>query len=173
MVNIRKLGEGDAEVLWRLRFEALETDPVAFRESPEEHQRTTVAELASRLGSGGDGNFVVGAFDGGELVGMAGFYRDGHLKRRHIGHVWGVFVAPSARGKGVGRALLTELTETAKAMEGLRCLRLMVSVTQEEARHLYERVGFRVFATEPTSLKIGERFVGEYHMTLEFLDSRS
>jgi hypothetical protein len=44
----------------------------------------------------------------------------------------------------------------------------MVAVTQEAARHLYKEAGFRVFGTEPRSLKIGERYVDENHMTLEF-----
>jgi len=167
-VNIRKLTETDAAALWRLRLQALETDPVAFAESPEEHNRTTVDEFASRLRSGDTENFVVGAFDGGELVGMTGFYREALLKRRHIGHIWGVFVAPSARGKGVGQALLTEVIQLAKALAGVRCVHLMVAVPQEAARHLYEGAGFRVFGAEPTSLKIGERSVDEYLMTLEF-----
>jgi ribosomal protein S18 acetylase RimI-like enzyme len=167
-VNIRKLTETDAAALWKLRMQALETDPVAFAESPEEHKRTTVKEFASRLRSGGEGTFVVGAFDGGELVGMTGFYRDVHMKRQHIGHVWGVFVAPPARGKGVGRAMLNEVIRSAKALAGLRCVRLMVAVTQQSAQHLYEGAGFRVFGTEPTSLKIGDRFVDENLMTLEF-----
>ena len=168
MVNFRKLTEDDAEVFWRLRLQALETDPVSFAESPEEHRRMTVEAVASRLRSGDAENFVVGAFDGKELVGMTGFYRDALLKRRHIGHIWGVFVSPSARRKGVGRALLTEIICLAKALAGLRCVRLMVAAPQESARRLYEAAGFRVFGTEPTSLKIGEQFVDEYHMTLEF-----
>lgn len=127
----------------------------------------TVEEFAARLRSG-EGNFVVGPFDGGQLVGMTGFYRDAHVKRQHIGHIWGVFVAPSARGKGVGRELLTEVIHLAKAQAGLRCIRLMVAVTQKSAQHLYEGAGFRVFGTEPTSLKIGDRFVDENLMTLEF-----
>jgi ribosomal protein S18 acetylase RimI-like enzyme len=101
LVNIRKLTETDAAALWKLRMQALETDPVAFAESPEEHKRITVQEFATRLGSGVPGNFVMGAFEGTELVGMTGFHRDALLKRRHIGHVWGVFVSPTARGKGV------------------------------------------------------------------------
>src|SRR5258708_17782401 len=167
-MNIRKLTENDAEALWRLRLNALETDPVSFAESPEELERKTAEEYASRLRSGRAENFVIGAFDGEQLVGMTGFYRDALLKRQHIGHIWGVFVSPSVRGKGVGRALLAEVIKSAKALPGISCVLLMVAATQEAARHLYKEAGFRVVGTEPRSLKIGERVVGGNHITLGF-----
>jgi RimJ/RimL family protein N-acetyltransferase len=59
----------------------------------------------------------------------------------------------------------------AKAPPGIRCVRLMVVVTQEAARHLYLKAGFRVCGIEPQSLKIGEQFVDENHMTLDFESS--
>jgi RimJ/RimL family protein N-acetyltransferase len=170
VANIRKLTENDAEALWQLRMHALESDPVSFAESPEELRRTKVEEYATRLRSGGAENFVVGAFDGERLIGMTGFYRDALLKRRHIGHVWGVFVSPTARGKSVGRAIVAEVIRSAKTLSGLRCIRLMVAVTQEKARHLYEDANFRIFGIEPRSLKIGDRYVDESHMTLELED---
>jgi RimJ/RimL family protein N-acetyltransferase len=170
-MNIRTLTENDAQCLWRLRLTALESDPFSFAESPEEFNRTTVDEYASRLRSGGTENFVVGAFEREQLVGMTGFYRDALLKRRHIGHVWGVFVSPAVRGRGAGRAMLAEVVALAKALPGMRCIRLMVAVPQEAARHLYLAAGFRVFGTEPKSLKIGQQYVDENHMTLEFEDS--
>jgi ribosomal protein S18 acetylase RimI-like enzyme len=103
-MEIRRLTERDAGALWQFRLTGLEIDPWAFGESVEELRNTTVEQYATRLGSGGSENFVVGAFDGATLVGMVGFYREKHLKRKHKGHIWGVFVLPSARGRGLGRA---------------------------------------------------------------------
>jgi ribosomal protein S18 acetylase RimI-like enzyme len=172
LVNIRKLTEKDAEALWRLRLHALETDLISFGESPEEHRKTTVEEYASRLSSGDTANFVFGAFEGEALVAMTGFYREAAMKRRHKGWVWGVFVSPSARGRGVGRALLAKVIETAKALPGIRCILLTVSTTQQAAIKLYQGLGFRSFGTEPHALMVGERSIDEHHMILE-LDGSS
>jgi ribosomal protein S18 acetylase RimI-like enzyme len=166
-MNIRKLTENDAASLWHLRLYALEADPISFAESVEELRKTTVEEYASRLRSGGEESFVFGAFDGEELVGMTGFYREKALKLQHKGHVWGVFVSPAARGAGVGRALMTSVIQTAKALPGLCCILLTVANTQVAARRLYESLGFRVFGTEPRSLKLGDRYIDEDHMRLE------
>jgi ribosomal protein S18 acetylase RimI-like enzyme len=165
---IRKLTEDDVESLWKLRLYALETDPASFGESPEELRKTSVVEYASRLRSGGAENFVLGAFEGEAMVAMTGFYRETATKRRHKGWIWGVFVSPSVRGKGVGRTLLAGVIEAAKALPGIRCLRLTVSTTEHPAIKLYERLGFRSFGTEPQALRFGEQSIDELHMILEF-----
>jgi RimJ/RimL family protein N-acetyltransferase len=171
-MDIRRLTESDAEVLWRLRLYALETDPISFGESPEELRKTTVEEYASRLRAENGGNFVFGAFEGGALIAMTGFYREVALKRRHKGWIWGVFVSPSARAKGLGSVLVANAIESAKALPGLRCLLLTVSTTQQAAIKLYEKLGFRSYGTEPQALMVGERFIDEHHMILE-LDGSS
>jgi ribosomal protein S18 acetylase RimI-like enzyme len=167
-MNIRKLTESDAESLWKLRLYALEMDPISFGESPEELQRTTVEEYASRLRSGNTENFVFGAFEGEALVAMTGFYREAAVKRHHKGWIWGVFVSPLARGKGVGRSLLVRVIETAKVLPGIRCILLTVTTTQDAATKLYQDLGFRSFGTEPHALIVGERSMDENHMILEF-----
>jgi ribosomal protein S18 acetylase RimI-like enzyme len=126
-----------------------------------------VEEYASRLRSGTTGNFVFGAFEGQAMVGMTGFYREAAVKRRHKGWIWGVFVSPTARGKGVGRALPAKVIETAKALTGLRCILLTVSTTQQAAIKLYQDQGFCSFGTEPQALMVAERFIDEHHMILE------
>jgi ribosomal protein S18 acetylase RimI-like enzyme len=165
---IRKLTENDAESLWKLRLYALETDPISFGESTEELRKTTVEDYASRLCSGGAENFVLGAFDGEAMIAMTGFYREAAVKRRHKGWIWGIFVSPAARRKGVGRALVVRVIEAAKSLAGIRRLRLTVSTTQQPAIRLYEQLGFRTFGTEPQAMRIGEQSIDEHHMILEF-----
>src|SRR5271157_3862535 len=72
-MEIRFLNGGDAGEYWRLRLEALQGDPEAFSSSAEEHQSLSLDEVGRRLGSDGADSFVVGAFDGGSLIGTAGF----------------------------------------------------------------------------------------------------
>ena len=167
VMEIRRFGVRDAAALWRLRMIALQTDPWSFAESVEELRQISVEEYGRRIGSGGDSNFVIGAFEGDVPVGMCGFYRETLLKRRHKGHLWGVFVAPAARGKKLGLMLAARAIETARTLPDLTSIQLTVSVTQDAARGLYRKLGFRIFGIEPRALGIGGKFVDEEHMVLD------
>jgi ribosomal protein S18 acetylase RimI-like enzyme len=166
-MNIRRLGASDAEAMYRLRLHALQTEPQSFRESHEELRKVPVANYAERLGAATDDNFVLGAFEGPELVGMVGFYREQALKCRHKGWIWGMFVDQPQRGKGIGRALLSAAIERARQLPQLAQVRLTVSVTQDAARKLYVSSGFRVFAVEPQAMQVKGGFVDEEHMLLQ------
>ena len=54
--------------------------------------------------------FLVRSPDG-ILAGMMGFKREYGLKLRHKGCIWGVYVSPAHRGKGLASLLLSEVIE--------------------------------------------------------------
>jgi len=167
-VEIRLFTEQDAQTLWNLRMMALETDPWSFVDSPEELRAMSVQEFATRLRADHAENFIVGAFEQGAAVGMVGCYQEVPLKRRHKAWIWGVFVAPAARGRGIANSLMQAAIQRAKTIPGVEMLLLTVAVDQPAPRKLYASLGFRSFGVEPRGLKIGNDSHDEENMVLEF-----
>lgn len=168
-MEVSVLNETDAAAWWQLRLLALETAPHSFAETAEELQAKTLENARSFFQSFATDNFVVGAFDAGELVGMAGFYRQEHGKFRHKGHIWGVYVGEKSRRQGVARAVMEAVIRRAALAGGIEQITLTVSATQEPARRLYLSLGFKTYGVEPRSLKIGDEYIDDELMVL-FLD---
>lgn len=84
----------------------------------------------------GNGTFLVATLDGSPV---------GCGALRRIGTCWGelkrMYVAPSARGLGVGKALLAALEIEARTMRLTRIL-LETGIRQTEALRLYRNAGF-------------------------------
>lgn len=81
------------------------------------------------------------AFDGDTPVGMANLKVDGDEAQ-----LFGMWVAPEARGRGVAEALARALIERAAG----RPITLCVAEGAHAARRLYERLGFRPTGTTGT-----------------------
>jgi ribosomal protein S18 acetylase RimI-like enzyme len=165
-VEICLLTADDAEVFSHLRLEALRNDPASFADSTEEHLETAVETTRERLSKNSPArNFVVGAFEDGKLIGTAGFFRRKNNKERHKGYIWGVYVRPQSRGKGVASALMREIVRRARKLEGVEQITLVASANLP-AKRLYTALGFQSYGIETHSLKIGNDYIDDVLMVL-------
>jgi ribosomal protein S18 acetylase RimI-like enzyme len=166
MIAVRRLLPDDARSFRTLRLSALTTDPDAFSATLEEEASISVDDMANRLGR----NIVFGAFsigeqsDGGILDGFTGYRRERAIKERHKALVWGFYVAPEARRRGIGRALMAALIAHAQSDPGVEALRLHVATTNPAAIGLYRQAGFEIVGTEPHALKTPLGYIDEHHM---------
>lgn len=169
-MDVRALIESDAEAFWRVRLRALRDHPEAFGMAYEDARATPLEEIAERFRTTYTGreSFVLGAFDPA-LVGITGCFREEGGKRRHKALIWGMYVAPEARSRGVGRALLVEAIARARQWPGLAQIHLGVMTENTAARRLYRSLGFEVYGLEPRSLRVGERYLDEEHMVLRLV----
>ena len=127
--------------------------------APEEEQAIEPGAVADRL----EGSFVAGAWQGDELVGIAGITRFEGAKLAHRALLWGMYVRPRARGARVGDALMRFLMDDARA-RGIEQVILTVAAENTRARRLYERWGFAIYGTEPRAIKLADGYMDELLM---------
>lgn len=76
------------------------------------------------------------------------------------------FVAPSARGHGMARALLESAEQVARA-EGFTVMNLSVRETQSAAMKLYKAFGFKLWGTHPKYALVDGKAVAGHHYCKE------
>jgi len=163
---VRQLGVADAPAYRALRLRGLAEYPLAFTSSAEEEaarpldwsvQRLTDAPLRSN-------DLFLGAFVGGQLQGLVGLQGRYRPKERHNATVVGLFVAPEAGGRGLGRALMVELLNCARARPELLQLDLTVTEGNAAAQTLYASLGFTVYGVLPSAVRVEGRDYAKIHM---------
>ncbi|MBM3117089.1 GNAT family N-acetyltransferase [Jeongeupia naejangsanensis] len=163
--TIRRLTPADAPHYQALRLAALRDTPSAFGSSYEAEKDRPIPEIETRLAPAPD-HGLFGAFDGDALVGTAGLGRESMTKLRHKAILWGMYVAPGYRQRGLAGALVREAVALAKSVDDLRQINLSVNAGNTAALRLYEGAGFRRYGLEPDALLVDSELHDEILMRL-------
>jgi len=135
-MTIRDANKNDLDLLRRLRDDfQQELAKPAFFDEPWE---TVADDVEDTIANG----VALIAEDEGEAVGygLASVVPQTPIR----GHLYDVYVRPDVRGRGVGRELIAAVAKHLKA-RGVTHLSLDVALTNDSARRLYERLGFRAY----------------------------
>jgi len=158
---IRVLEAEDADAFRALRLEGLRDSPAAFGASHEDEVVLTRGDFVRRV-EPTERSWLLGAFDDQNvLIGCIGWYRDRGAKVSHKSHIWGMYVMPHHRRKGIARDLIRDLIARVRASTGVVQIELFVATGNNGAARLYESAGFERTAVHPNSLFVNGRYIDE------------
>lgn len=147
--HYRTLSSASAAAWRALRIEGAREFPLGFLVTVEETeaQGLKACEQILRFGN------VRGVFDGEELVGFAGYRREGLTRTRHRAEIGPFFVTADHQGRGAALSLMRGLVEEARAT-GVEQLELYVDTHNARAIAFYERHGFARVGFHPDGVRI-------------------
>ena len=162
---VKVLTEKDTDAFIEIRLEGLKESPLAFGASFEEEidREGIVQNFKNRS----DGYFTLGFFEDEKLAGIVGFIREHRLKKKHKGIIWGMYVSPEHRGKGIAKKLVLDVIDRAKNLQGLSKIMLSVTAPQKKAIGFYKRLGFEAYAAEKDAIRVDGQAVEEIFMSLK------
>lgn len=153
----------DAAEFQALRLRGLQECPKAFASSYEEEVDTPLSIVEGLL-TRTEKSAIFGAFVDQRLIAVVGLTREHFMKYAHKGYIWGVYVAPEARGQGCGAVILGFALAHASETMKLRQVNLGVNTKNTAASKLYLKLGFEQFGLERDFLFYGGVFHDEYQM---------
>jgi len=150
LVSVRQAVLRDAHAVRVLRLEGLLLNPEAFGSDYEREVIQPVTKWEERL-SPQPNNVVFVAESSTELVGMCGVFRSELVKIKHSASIYGVYVRPDWRGRGLGVRLIVASLGWAR-QNGLKIVKLAVVSSNAAAIRGYQKAGFREYGLEPAAL---------------------
>jgi RimJ/RimL family protein N-acetyltransferase len=160
VTDVRLLVPADIDAYDAVHLAGLEEFPAAFTTDADAWRsapRQTIMRHLERSETD-PGRPILGAWEGGKLIGLIGINREERRSVSHKAGLWGFYVVTEHRRRGVGRQLLTAATANAAEMSGLHQLRAVVATSCTAAVALFEHMRFERFGYEPDGRLVDGRF---------------
>ena len=164
-IHIRRLGIADADRFKAMRVDAATESPASVKPTPEEELEKSIDDFRKKLGWDSH-NFILGALDGDQLVGIAGLRRERGKKIHHTAILWGIYVNPHYRARGIAKSLVKAILDIAGGIAEITQIKLCVHTRNASARQLYTSCGFKTYGIETDVIRIGEESFDEELMVM-------
>lgn len=162
---IERLSPRHAAEYRALMLEAYADHPDAFTSTVAERKERPPAWWKARLSDKPDANkLVLGAFDGSTLIGAVGLSFERRERARHKATLFGMYVRPQWRGRGIGRQLVLSALARASERRDVKVIQLTVTERNAHALALYESCGFVRFGVEPMAIAVASEYLAKVHM---------
>ena len=164
--DVRRLVADDVAAYRDLMLHAYAAAPDAFTSTCEERAQESLAWWTHRVCDPEGLGVGFGAFDtSGALAGTVTLEYSAKPKTRHKAHLIGMFVRESARGGGMGAALVEAALAHARDVGHAHAITLTVTQGNVSAIHLYTACGFREWGVEPVAILTPGGYLEKVHMT--------
>lgn len=160
MIVIRKLDELEHEFLLDMLYESIH---ILDNKLPKQELLNSSHIKKYHENWGRRGDKVLVALDKDNQKVGAVWFRMFEENNKGYGYVdnetpeLGIAVSKESRGKGVGTLLMNEILRNA-AEEGYKSISLSVDPTNNEAVHIYNKIGFKEFGMSGTSITMVYEF---------------
>ncbi len=167
-LELRLLTPDDLVAYKALRDGMLAAHPEVFTSDAATDLERSAESYLPRLGLDlpEGGQFVLGAWRHGVLVGALGSERDTRIKVRHAAHLIGMMVRPDQRGQRIATRLLDECIRLLRGTAGIEMLTLTVTRGNAPAIRLYEQAGFTTCGSLPRAIRVGAEYFAKNQMVM-------
>lgn len=158
-MELRRLTTADAEAYRAIRLAALKNAPQAFVSTYDEGLGKSLVYYKQMLNL----TFTFGICKDTEILAIGSLNFNTYSRWRHIAVITAMYVTPDFQQQGLGRTILNQLIEQAKAFSEIEQIYLSVVANNKAAIALYEAAGFSLLSTKPRALKFADNSYADEH----------
>lgn len=141
-VSIRQITENDWREFAQVRLKALQTDPLVFGSNYEKESQMTEAEWRSRLRAKDNAIFLL--YAGYEPIGVTGVSVDRNDPTKKTALLWGSWLAPGFRRKGLSELMYQTRINWAKQQPTVEKIIVSHRASNVSSKYANQKHGFVV-----------------------------
>ncbi|WP_299110975.1 GNAT family protein [uncultured Winogradskyella sp.] len=165
-VQIRKLCPEESNSYRKMRLECLKNYPFNFTSDFNTEKEKVKLFFQSSIEASDPNNFVIGAYNGYDLIGISGFNRYKKIKIAHKGRIIQVYVSPNYQRQNIGLRLIKYTIEEAFKISGIEQIEIAAIATNKNAERLYKKIGFIEYGTQKNFMKVDNTYYDHKMMIL-------